>query len=187
MWLCPLVADKFTCSLLPYLCLQVVTIGVILCQSISMVILYQLFLSRSLYWEVSSLSSVSLPLTMSRTSPRGRYWAQVYPITGRKRRTRYRSFRSSICHCVREERRIYETCNTAGTVLRCWHRFPNENSKTLVSRSHDTRKINAATSYLFFQIISWLGTTEPSHKDFIVVYMEQIQQRKRKEAGTSVF
>lgn len=52
---------------------KVVTIGVILCQSISMVILYQLFLSRSLYWEVSSLSSVSLPLTMSRTSSRGRY------------------------------------------------------------------------------------------------------------------
>ncbi|XP_029942405.1 integral membrane protein GPR180 [Salarias fasciatus] len=52
---------------------KVVTIGVILCQSISMVTLYQLFLSRSLYWEVSSLSSVSLPLTMSRTSNRGRY------------------------------------------------------------------------------------------------------------------
>ncbi|KAM9328748.1 integral membrane protein GPR180 [Pholidichthys leucotaenia] len=52
---------------------KVVTIGVILCQSISMVILYQLFLSRSLYWEVSSLSSVSLPLTMSRTIQRGRY------------------------------------------------------------------------------------------------------------------
>ncbi|KAM4538151.1 integral membrane protein GPR180 [Fundulus diaphanus] len=51
---------------------KVVTIGVILCQSISMVILYQLFLSRSLYWEVSSLSSVSLPLTMSRTNHRGR-------------------------------------------------------------------------------------------------------------------
>ncbi|KAM3849882.1 integral membrane protein GPR180 [Diretmus argenteus] len=53
---------------------KVVTIGVILCQSISMVILYQLFLSRSLYWEVSSLSSVSLPLTMSRVNhQRGRY------------------------------------------------------------------------------------------------------------------
>ncbi|XP_037552570.1 integral membrane protein GPR180 [Nematolebias whitei] len=52
---------------------KVVTIGVILCQSISMVVLYQLFLSRSLYWEVSSLSSVSLPLTMSRTNHRGRY------------------------------------------------------------------------------------------------------------------
>ncbi|XP_008290620.1 integral membrane protein GPR180 isoform X2 [Stegastes partitus] len=52
---------------------KVVTIGVILCQSISMVILYQLFLSRSLYWEVSSLSSVSLPLTMSRSNHRGRY------------------------------------------------------------------------------------------------------------------
>ncbi|KAM6945593.1 integral membrane protein GPR180 [Aplochiton taeniatus] len=51
---------------------KVVTIGVILCQSISVVILYQLFLSRSLYWEVSSLSSVSLPLTMSR-GQRGRY------------------------------------------------------------------------------------------------------------------
>lgn len=52
---------------------KVVTIGVILCQSISMVVLYQLFLSRSLYWEVSSLSSVSLPLTVSRTNHRGRY------------------------------------------------------------------------------------------------------------------
>lgn len=52
---------------------KVVTIGVILCQSISVVVLYQLFLSRSLYWEVSSLSSVSLPLTMSRTNHRGRY------------------------------------------------------------------------------------------------------------------
>ncbi|KAI9525751.1 hypothetical protein NQZ68_002299 [Dissostichus eleginoides] len=52
---------------------KVVTIGVILCQTISMVILYQLFLSRSLYWEVSSLSSVSLPLTMSRTNNRARY------------------------------------------------------------------------------------------------------------------
>ncbi|KAI1899008.1 hypothetical protein AGOR_G00078260 [Albula goreensis] len=45
---------------------KVITIGVILCQSISVVILYRLFLSRSLYWEVSSLSSVTLPLTMSR-------------------------------------------------------------------------------------------------------------------------
>nr|XP_029520377.1 integral membrane protein GPR180 isoform X1 [Oncorhynchus nerka] len=51
---------------------KVVTIGVIICQAISVVILYQLFLSRSLYWEVSSLSSVSLPLTMSRGG-RGRY------------------------------------------------------------------------------------------------------------------
>ncbi|XP_053493601.1 integral membrane protein GPR180 isoform X2 [Ictalurus furcatus] len=51
---------------------KVVTIGVILCQSISVVILYRVFLSRSLYWEVSSLSSVTLPLTMSR-SPRGQY------------------------------------------------------------------------------------------------------------------
>ncbi|XP_067314795.1 integral membrane protein GPR180 [Pseudorasbora parva] len=49
---------------------KVVTIGVILCQSISVVVLYRLFLSRSLYWEVSSLSSVTLPLTMSR---RGRF------------------------------------------------------------------------------------------------------------------
>ncbi|KAI6078732.1 Integral membrane protein GPR180 isoform X1 [Aix galericulata] len=38
---------------------KIITIGVILCQSISMVILYRLFLSHSLYWEVSSLSSQS--------------------------------------------------------------------------------------------------------------------------------
>lgn len=44
---------------------KVITIGVILCQSVAMVILYRLFLSHSLYWEVSSLSSVTLPLTIS--------------------------------------------------------------------------------------------------------------------------
>ncbi|XP_059129196.1 integral membrane protein GPR180 isoform X1 [Peromyscus eremicus] len=44
---------------------KVITIGVILCQAVSMVILYRLFLSHSLYWEVSSLSSVTLPLTIS--------------------------------------------------------------------------------------------------------------------------
>ncbi|XP_068785093.1 integral membrane protein GPR180 isoform X2 [Struthio camelus] len=44
---------------------KMITIGVILCQCISMVILYRLFLSHSLYWEVSSLSSVTLPLTVS--------------------------------------------------------------------------------------------------------------------------
>lgn len=44
---------------------KVITIGVILCQSVSMVILYRLFLSHSLYWEVSSLSSVTLPLTVA--------------------------------------------------------------------------------------------------------------------------
>lgn len=51
---------------------KVVSIGVMLCQSISVIILYQLFLSRSLYWEVSSLSSATLPLSMSRGS-RGRF------------------------------------------------------------------------------------------------------------------
>ncbi|XP_044635754.1 integral membrane protein GPR180 isoform X6 [Equus asinus] len=49
----------------PFPSSAVITIGVILCQSISMVILYRLFLSHSLYWEVSSLSSVTLPLTIS--------------------------------------------------------------------------------------------------------------------------
>ncbi|XP_062904587.1 integral membrane protein GPR180 isoform X2 [Mobula hypostoma] len=44
---------------------KIIVIAVILCQSVSMVILYRLFLSRSLFWEVSSLSSVTLPLTMS--------------------------------------------------------------------------------------------------------------------------
>ncbi|XP_063068385.1 integral membrane protein GPR180 [Engraulis encrasicolus] len=51
---------------------KVVAIGVILCQSIAVIVLYQLFLSRSLYWEVSSLSSVTLPFSMSRTQ-RGRF------------------------------------------------------------------------------------------------------------------
>ncbi|XP_075419649.1 integral membrane protein GPR180 isoform X1 [Tenrec ecaudatus] len=44
---------------------KVITIGAILGQAVSMVILYRLFLSHSLYWEVSSLSSVTLPLTIS--------------------------------------------------------------------------------------------------------------------------
>ncbi|KAM5289302.1 integral membrane protein GPR180 [Ctenodactylus gundi] len=44
---------------------KVITVGVILCQAVSMAVLYRLFLSHSLYWEVSSLSSVTLPLTVS--------------------------------------------------------------------------------------------------------------------------
>ncbi|XP_078402048.1 integral membrane protein GPR180 isoform X1 [Cetorhinus maximus] len=51
---------------------KIIIIAVTLCQSISMVILYRLFISRSLYWEVSSLSSVTLPLTMS-SGYRSRY------------------------------------------------------------------------------------------------------------------
>ncbi|KAG2456437.1 GP180 protein, partial [Polypterus senegalus] len=53
---------------------KIITIGVILCQSISVVVLYRLFLSRSLYWEVSSLSSVTLPLTMS-SGQKSRYYS----------------------------------------------------------------------------------------------------------------
>ncbi|KAM4701355.1 integral membrane protein GPR180 [Discoglossus pictus] len=44
---------------------KIITVGVIMSQSVSMIILYRLFLSHSLYWEVSSLSSVTLPLTIS--------------------------------------------------------------------------------------------------------------------------
>ena len=48
-----------------YSCLlvsQVVTVGVTIIQTVAMVILSRLFLSRSLYWEVSTLSSTTLPL-----------------------------------------------------------------------------------------------------------------------------
>ncbi|XP_026524766.1 integral membrane protein GPR180 [Notechis scutatus] len=44
---------------------KIITMGVILCQLFSMVLLYRLFVSHSLYWEVSSLSSVTLPLTVA--------------------------------------------------------------------------------------------------------------------------
>uniref|UniRef100_A0A2K5PPM2 Uncharacterized protein n=1 Tax=Cebus imitator TaxID=2715852 RepID=A0A2K5PPM2_CEBIM len=44
---------------------KVITIGVILCQSVFLVILYRHFLSHRVYWEVSSLSSVTLPLKIS--------------------------------------------------------------------------------------------------------------------------
>ncbi|XP_055492790.1 integral membrane protein GPR180 isoform X2 [Leucoraja erinacea] len=44
---------------------KIIVVAVTFCQSVAMAILYRLFLSRSLYWEVSSLSSVILPLTMS--------------------------------------------------------------------------------------------------------------------------
>ncbi|KAF7242010.1 hypothetical protein EYD10_11601 [Varanus komodoensis] len=44
---------------------KIITIGVILCQLFSMVLLYRLFVSHSLYWEVSSFSSVTLPLTVA--------------------------------------------------------------------------------------------------------------------------
>ncbi|XP_030057239.1 integral membrane protein GPR180 [Microcaecilia unicolor] len=53
---------------------KIITIGVILCQSASMILLYRLFLSHSLYWEVSSLSSVTLPLTIS-SGHRSRYYS----------------------------------------------------------------------------------------------------------------
>ena len=41
---------------------KVVTVGVTVIQTVAMVILSRLFLSRSLYWEVSTLSSTTLPL-----------------------------------------------------------------------------------------------------------------------------
>ncbi|XP_053313601.1 integral membrane protein GPR180 [Spea bombifrons] len=53
---------------------KMITVGVILSQSLSMVILYRLFLSHSLYWEVSSLSSVTLPLTVS-SGHKSRYYS----------------------------------------------------------------------------------------------------------------
>ncbi|OCT95464.1 integral membrane protein GPR180-like [Xenopus laevis] len=53
---------------------KVITVGVIISQSVSMIILYRLFLSHSLYWEVSSLSSVTLPLTVS-SGHRSRYYS----------------------------------------------------------------------------------------------------------------
>lgn len=43
---------------------QFITMGVLICQSIAGVLLYRLFLSRSLYWEVSALSS-SLPFRLN--------------------------------------------------------------------------------------------------------------------------
>ncbi|XP_064394157.1 integral membrane protein GPR180-like [Halichondria panicea] len=45
-----------------YLRHKVVTVGVTLIQAVSMGLLSRLFLSRSLYWEVSTLSSSTLPL-----------------------------------------------------------------------------------------------------------------------------
>ncbi|GAB1606536.1 integral membrane protein GPR180-like [Argonauta hians] len=48
-----------------YLRYKVLTMGVVLCQSAAVIILYQLFMSRSLYWEVSALSS-SLPLRIDK-------------------------------------------------------------------------------------------------------------------------
>ncbi|XP_005092610.1 integral membrane protein GPR180 [Aplysia californica] len=44
-----------------YLRYKLITMGVLVCQSVAGVLLYRLFLSRSLYWEVSALSS-TLPL-----------------------------------------------------------------------------------------------------------------------------
>ncbi|XP_071949601.1 integral membrane protein GPR180-like [Antedon mediterranea] len=44
-----------------------ITIGVISSQSLSVLLLYRLFLSRSLYWEISSLSSATLPLRMDKS------------------------------------------------------------------------------------------------------------------------
>ncbi|XP_035694123.1 integral membrane protein GPR180-like [Branchiostoma floridae] len=46
---------------------KIVTSGVVICESLAVVLLYKLFLSRSLYWEVSALSALSLPLRMDRS------------------------------------------------------------------------------------------------------------------------
>lgn len=45
---------------------QLITMGVVLCQCAAVAMLYKLFFSRSLYWEISALSS-TLPLRMDRT------------------------------------------------------------------------------------------------------------------------
>ncbi|XP_033097405.1 integral membrane protein GPR180-like [Anneissia japonica] len=44
-----------------------ITIGVVSSQSLAVLLLYRLFLSRSLYWEISSLSSATLPLRMDKS------------------------------------------------------------------------------------------------------------------------
>ncbi|XP_070537775.1 integral membrane protein GPR180-like [Ptychodera flava] len=50
-----------------YIRYKLITIGVRSAQSISMILLYKLFLSRSLYWEVSALSATTMPLRMDKT------------------------------------------------------------------------------------------------------------------------
>ncbi len=45
---------------------KVVTVGVTLIQTAAMGMLSRLFFSRSLYWEVSTLSSTTLPLRLDR-------------------------------------------------------------------------------------------------------------------------
>lgn len=85
-----------------------------------MVILYQLFLSRSLYWEVSSLSSVSLPLTMSRTNHRGRYWAR--PLVSPNRHGKGENTEASpplTSHPEEGGSNEKRDCHTAATVLLC--------------------------------------------------------------------
>ncbi|XP_033637402.1 integral membrane protein GPR180-like [Asterias rubens] len=49
-----------------YLRRKVLTVGAVSAQTLAVVLLYRLFLSRSLYWEVSSLSSTTLPLRMDK-------------------------------------------------------------------------------------------------------------------------
>lgn len=46
---------------------KVITWGLLTAQSISILLLYRLFLSRSLYWEVSSLATSTLPLRVDRS------------------------------------------------------------------------------------------------------------------------
>ncbi|KAJ8310263.1 hypothetical protein KUTeg_012128 [Tegillarca granosa] len=49
-----------------YLRYKLITMGVVLCQCAAVAMLYRLFLSRSLYWEISALSS-ALPLRIDRS------------------------------------------------------------------------------------------------------------------------
>ncbi|XP_070212870.1 integral membrane protein GPR180-like [Littorina saxatilis] len=67
LWfLCYPVFVLFTRLVSEYLRYKLITMGVLICQSIAGVFLYRLFLSRSLYWEVSALSS-NLPLRLDRS------------------------------------------------------------------------------------------------------------------------
>ncbi|KAK2152578.1 hypothetical protein LSH36_325g04073 [Paralvinella palmiformis] len=65
-FLCSPLVVLMSLLLSPYLRFKLITTGVVLGQCIAVFMLYRLFLSRSLYWEVSALSSY-LPLRMDKS------------------------------------------------------------------------------------------------------------------------
>lgn len=74
LWFLGLPCSTLLTLVLPsYYKLKIITFGQRTAEMVSVLLLYKLFLSRSLYWEVSSLSSATLPLRLDKAFGKKNY------------------------------------------------------------------------------------------------------------------